>query len=508
MHAAIRAYLVDEYLVDTHSQTYTALERLVPGNGNPADVILAVKYYDDTLEDVRSRGADLVITPIAKEGFVFLVHADNPVDGLTQRQLRDIYAGKITNWKELGGNDEVIEPFTRNWDSGSQTAMEDFMNGVPIAEGLSFSVGSMGDLISAIHTTGSTAIGFSIYSWLVEQRAFEVGLKILAVDGVAPSNDTLSNDRYPLRVYTYSYYNSGNTLGKNLTDWLLTAEGQKVIASAGYVGLFGELPPDEQLDFSRLNRDDNDAQQVIYEFYVKHKLISSPDGTIRRGIFSIERLTDRAQTETMANGKGKALTVLYLFSADGTFDVPKDGWVYQFARFIVLTREKGGAFEVINEGEVLSFENGVITTSETDSHIERFPIEADYYTQTSLDEYPDAFQGYIPDFEALGFVVTDGNSRGVKGILDLKNGVPYLLQFFIESSGHHVWYISTDPDYFEFVHIESSGELKELTEQIVFDAINNQSTIKFAWDDVYFAVQVTAPQDVWAIIQHMALSAQ
>ncbi|MDR0221635.1 MAG: substrate-binding domain-containing protein, partial [Lachnospiraceae bacterium] len=99
MDAAIRAYLTDAHIVDQHSQTYVAIERLVPGNENPADVLLAVKYYDETLQDVAQRGADLVITPIAKEGFVFIVSADNPIDSLTQQQIKDIYSGKITNWK-------------------------------------------------------------------------------------------------------------------------------------------------------------------------------------------------------------------------------------------------------------------------------------------------------------------------------------------------------------------------------------------------------------------------
>jgi len=95
MHAAIRAYLTDEHFVDPHSQTYTALERLLPGSENSADVVLAVKYYEDTLFNAKERGADLVITPIAKEGFVFVLHKDNPIDSLTQEQLRDIFSGKI-----------------------------------------------------------------------------------------------------------------------------------------------------------------------------------------------------------------------------------------------------------------------------------------------------------------------------------------------------------------------------------------------------------------------------
>ena len=127
MHAAIRAFLTDEHIVYPHSQTYAALERLFPGNDDPADVVLAVRYYDEVLQNALEQGADLVVTPVAREGFVFILHKDNPVDSLTQQQLRDIYSGRVTNWSQVGGMDEEIRPFTRNWDSGSQTAMEEFM---------------------------------------------------------------------------------------------------------------------------------------------------------------------------------------------------------------------------------------------------------------------------------------------------------------------------------------------------------------------------------------------
>ncbi|MCL2141642.1 MAG: substrate-binding domain-containing protein [Methanimicrococcus sp.] len=263
MHAAIRAYLTDAYFVDSHSQTYAALERIIPGSDNPADVILAVKYYDETLQDAQDRGADLVITPIAKEGFVFVLHKDNPVNNLTQQQLRDIYSGKITNWKEVGGKDEKITPYLRNWDSGSQTAMEDFMNGEPII-GSNDLASSMGGVLTLVQVSGSRGIGYNIYSWSMEQNLESMGLKVVAVDGIKPDNKNLSDSSYPLMIYTYSYYNNGNDKGKALTDWLLTAEGQNVIARAGYVGIFGELSTDSVPDY---NIDENNSKIKMREYY-------------------------------------------------------------------------------------------------------------------------------------------------------------------------------------------------------------------------------------------------
>jgi len=353
MHAAIRAYLTDEHFIDQHSQTYAALDRLIPGSNNPADVVLAVKYYDETLKDAKERGADLVITPIAKEGFVFVLHKDNPINSLTQEQIRDIFSGKVRNWRELGGPDEAIIPVQRNWDSGSQTAIIDFMGDVPLtdlADDDSIKLAlSMGGMIETVWTTGSGAIGYNIYSWALGQgRIFGMeNLKLLAVDGIEPSMDNLSDNSYPLMVYTYSYYNSDNSRGKALTDWLLTEEGQRVIASAGYVGIFGGYSLGEMPDFYK---DENESTVKAEEYYIENGMLVWDSM-----FFHVERLTDREQMEKLAIGKGKTVTVLYL--AHFTEHVTGR----EHTRFIVLTREKGGVFEVINEGEVLSVMNGIIT---------------------------------------------------------------------------------------------------------------------------------------------------
>jgi ABC-type phosphate transport system substrate-binding protein len=339
MHAAIRAYLTDEHFVDSHSQTYEALERIIPGSDDPADVILAVKYYDETLQDAKNRGADLVITPIAKEGFVFVLHKDNPVDSLTRQQLRDIYLGKITNWKEVGGQDETIVPYVRNDYSGSQTAMADFMAGEAV---VGEEVSSMMDVLTQVQESGSAAIGYNIFSWSARQGLDEfLDLKALAVEGVRPENESLSDGSYPLMVYTYSYYDSDNEKGRALTDWLLTAEGQSVIASADYVGVFGEMPPSELPDFYK---DEMACQTLIEDYYVGQ-------GFDRENWYlGLSRLTDREMTQSFSNGQGKDVTAMYLVnlyeSAAETDDNP--------GRFIVLTREKGKEFEVINEGEYLS----------------------------------------------------------------------------------------------------------------------------------------------------------
>jgi phosphate transport system substrate-binding protein len=240
MHAAIVKAFIGEEVYPTHSRTYEALERLAPDSDNPADIVLAVKYYDETLEEMADRGAKLVITPIAKEGFVFVTTKDNPIDSLTVDELRKIYSGEITNWSQLGGQDKEIEAFQRNEDSGSQTAMLDFMGDIQIRE-MTPVVSAMSDMLHEVQAKGG--LGYSIFSWALQtQFNYFENLKMIAIEGITPSYNTIADESYPAVVYTYSYYNAGNANGKALTQWLLTDEGQRLIAEAGYISLDGIVP--------------------------------------------------------------------------------------------------------------------------------------------------------------------------------------------------------------------------------------------------------------------------
>ncbi|MDQ7993571.1 MAG: substrate-binding domain-containing protein, partial [Propionicimonas sp.] len=109
---------VDRYLpCSTTSQAY---DRLI---GGEADAIFVAQPSRRQLDRAAGAGVELDLHPIGREAFVFFVHADNPVSGLSLDQVRDIYSHRITNWRELGGPDEPIVAFQRPEGSGSQTAL-------------------------------------------------------------------------------------------------------------------------------------------------------------------------------------------------------------------------------------------------------------------------------------------------------------------------------------------------------------------------------------------------
>lgn len=186
-------------------------------------------------------GTEFVYTPIGSEAFVFFVHKDNPIDSLTVEQIKGIYSGEITNWKEVGGNDEEIVAYQRNEGSGSQSMLERFMGDTPIMEAPSKEViGGMGDIIEQVgdYKSQTCSIGFS-FRFYVEGMVKNPDIKVIAVDGVAPAVDTIKSKQYPVVTDIYAVTYEGNT-NKNvdlLVNWMLSEEGQYIIEETGYTGV-------------------------------------------------------------------------------------------------------------------------------------------------------------------------------------------------------------------------------------------------------------------------------
>ena len=115
------------------------------------DVFFGTKADDGQNQEARGMGVEFDYTPIGREGFVFLVNASNPVDSLSVEQVKAIYAGEITNWREVGGDDEPIRAYQRNQNSGSQSMMVRFMGDAPLMEAPSeLYSSSMGGLVRAV----------------------------------------------------------------------------------------------------------------------------------------------------------------------------------------------------------------------------------------------------------------------------------------------------------------------------------------------------------------------
>ena len=196
---------------------------------------------EGTKEKLDDMGTEFEYHPIGRDALVFIANENNPVQSLTSGQIKDIYTGKITNWSQVGGQDEEIIAFQRNPTSGSQTLMDKLvMQGTPMMEAPSeFTPAEMGSLIDGLaeYNNSGAAIGYSVYYYasLMYSRP---GLKFLGADGTPPSNETIASGEYP---YINEFFavvrvdEPADSPARRLANWLRSADGQALVESCGYV---------------------------------------------------------------------------------------------------------------------------------------------------------------------------------------------------------------------------------------------------------------------------------
>ncbi len=221
-----------------HNKTHEAYVNLIEGN---ADLIFVTSPSSEELELAKSSQVKLDVIPIVSEAFVFLNGADNPVTKLTLDEIRKIYTGVITNWKEVGGADLPIKAFQRPVNSGSQTGFLDLvMDGLePMEAPMGQTIAGMGELIDTVstYTDEPDGIGYSYYYYTSAMWGNE-RVKLLQVDGVEPNNKTISSGEYPINTAYYAVLRSDETKDsdvRKIVSFLLSDEGQTLAQEAGYV---------------------------------------------------------------------------------------------------------------------------------------------------------------------------------------------------------------------------------------------------------------------------------
>lgn len=220
------------------TNTISGFIRLVEGE---VDLFFGARPSEDQFDYAEKAGVPLTVTQIGREGFVFFVEADNPVDNLSSEQIRAIYHGDITNWKEVGGKNQKITAFQRPKDSGSQTMMEYFMGDVSIMEPKTYeTIGSMEGVIRKVaqYANEAGAMGYT-FRYFLEGLQQEKGVKLLSVDGVAPTRENIENGSYPLTVglCLVTRADDPNPNVQMMIDFILSEDGQEIVRRTGYAGV-------------------------------------------------------------------------------------------------------------------------------------------------------------------------------------------------------------------------------------------------------------------------------
>ena len=205
------------------------------------DIFIGVYPSDEQRTYAEENQTTFEYTPIGTEAFVFFVHKDNPITNLTTGQIKDIYSGKITNWKDVGGKNEKIAAFQRNEGSGSQSMLKRFMGDTPIMDAPTEMVNDlMAGIIEQVadYKSKTNSIGFS-FRYYVEGIIKNPDIKMISIDGAAPTSENIRNGSYPVLtpIYAVTYKENQNGNVDKLLEWILSDEGQYIINETGYVGI-------------------------------------------------------------------------------------------------------------------------------------------------------------------------------------------------------------------------------------------------------------------------------
>ena len=228
-----------EAFMASHPGTELSISGGGSGNGIKAliekqcDVAMSSRDIKDKEKDAAAKNG---ITPlrmaIAIDAIVPVVHPANKVGALTLAQLRDIYTGKVTNWKDLGGEDAQIVAISRDTSSGTFESWEELVMNKERVSPRALMQASNGSVVQTV-SKNKNAIGYVGLGYV------DKSTRPVTVDGVSPSAETAISKQWPIARELYIFTN-GAPQGavKEFVEYLVAPDkGQKDVLAVGYVPL-------------------------------------------------------------------------------------------------------------------------------------------------------------------------------------------------------------------------------------------------------------------------------
>jgi phosphate transport system substrate-binding protein len=217
----------------------TGIAALVNGTVDIANASRKIK--DEEIAQAKTNGINPVEHIIARDAIAVIVNPNNPVSELTLQQISDIYSGKYTNWKEVGGEDRPLVRLSRETNSGTHVyfletvlrlgskddktlfSMDTLL--LPSSEGI---ISEVRDNPNAIGYDGLGYVPKDLKKIAIAKKAGE--------PYVLPSIETVNDKSYAIARDLYMYTN-GEPAGivKEYLDWIISAEAQKIVANLGFV---------------------------------------------------------------------------------------------------------------------------------------------------------------------------------------------------------------------------------------------------------------------------------
>ena len=196
---------------------------------------LSRKIKFDEKNKLKAKGKTAIEVIAAYDALAVIVHPSNKISELTREQLESIFTGKITNWKELGGDDLKIIPYARETSSGTYEFFKEsvlknknYVNGIMSMPATGAIIQSVSQTKGAIGYVGLAYINKNIKTIHV---SYDEGKTF-----VEPSVENAKNETYPIVRPLYYYYNStAESKVKAFIDFILSEKGQKIVGEIGFI---------------------------------------------------------------------------------------------------------------------------------------------------------------------------------------------------------------------------------------------------------------------------------
>ncbi len=211
------------------------ISALVEGTTDLAQASRKIKF--DEKQKLQEGGKTVREVIAAWDALAVVVHPSNRVKKLTREQMEGIFTGKITNWKQVGGDDMKIVPYSRETSSGTYEFFKEsvlrnknYVNGI-------MSMPATGAIIQSVSQTKG-AIGYVGLAYLSKnvtavQVSYDKG-----VTYVEPSVANAKNKTYPIVRPLYYYYTANNEAKvKPYIDFVLSARGQEIVSGVGFISV-------------------------------------------------------------------------------------------------------------------------------------------------------------------------------------------------------------------------------------------------------------------------------
>jgi phosphate transport system substrate-binding protein len=233
----------ENYMKEHPSQTVVVtgggsgvgLSALIEGTTDIAQSSRKIKF--DERQKIQAGGQTIQEVIIAYDALVIIVHPQNRVANLTREQLEGIFTGKITNWKEVGGDDLKIVPYSRETSSGTyEFFKESVLKNRNYKSGI-LSMPATGAIVQSVSQTRG-AIGYIGLAYINKHvKAIHVSYD-KGKTFTAPSIVAAKNGKYPVvRPLLYYYLTKSEKQVRPFINYVLSPEGQKTVSATGFIPL-------------------------------------------------------------------------------------------------------------------------------------------------------------------------------------------------------------------------------------------------------------------------------